>query len=98
VARGAASLVRSDRSSVDLVQEVVLPFAFEQGPQPGGLDARPSLLEAMLLDALTDAGLVERESDGAGGRRRQGGEARYRVTPLLESFITFDLDAEVEGQ
>jgi len=79
------------RAADELVAEVVLPFALERAPRPDGQDARARLFEAMLLEPLVDAALIERKLDGTEGARGRDGAARYRAAPLLARFLTFDL-------
>jgi hypothetical protein len=76
-------VARDWRSGDELLDEVVLPYALERKPSIRYSADAGWLLEGHILRRLCDFGLMERS---ASDRPR-----RYRVTPLFDRFLGFDI-------
>ena len=71
-----------------ILDSAVLPYVREHAPESDVLDIAAAVLASNLLTRLAGFGLLEtrlRPTHGGSGKRR------YRVTPLLATFLTFDI-------
>jgi len=74
------------RAPQDLLEDVVLPFALEQGPQ--NHETASVIFAVRILDPLAAFGLLERKR---AGKDTSPLKYRYRMAPLAGKFLAFAL-------
>jgi len=75
----------------ELVDSLFLPFVRESIPAHAGFSHAALVLRTRLLDVLVRFGLVETQE--LPGKSRWSQEYRYRVSPLFDRFLSFDIEA-----